>query len=107
MRQMSVEELAERLATDGEEPPLLLDVREPWEFNICHIEGSRLLPMGEIQQRMRHLDPDFETVVICHHGVRSRRVAYYLEQAGFTDIINLKRGLDGWARSVDVDMATY
>ena len=63
--------------------------------------------MSTIPTNLKQLDKDRETVVICHHGVRSRRVAYYLEQAGFTNVINLRGGLDAWARSVDVDMATY
>ena len=101
---MTPRELADHLR---ENQPVLLDVREPWEFNICHIEGSRLLPLGEIQQRMRHLDPDFETVVICHHGIRSRQVGMYLEYQGFSNIINLVGGVEAWAREVDPHMATY
>jgi rhodanese-related sulfurtransferase len=107
MRQMSVEELAERLATDGEEPPLLLDVREPWEFDLCRIQGSRLLPMGRIVASLGRLDPQRETVVICHHGIRSRQVAHYLEQQGFERVVNLVGGVDAWARRVDPAMATY
>jgi len=101
---MTPRELADHLR---ENQPVLLDVREPWEFNIRHIEGSRLLPMGEIQQRMRHLDPDFETVVICHHGIRSRQVGMYLEYQGFNNVINLVGGVEAWAREVDPHMATY
>ena len=87
--------------------PLLLDVREPWEFQICHIDGSRLIPMGQIPTSLGSLDPGRETVVICHHGIRSRSVGRYLEHAGFTNVINLSDGVDGWAKSVDKTMATY
>ena len=106
MREFEAEELKAYLET-AEKPPVLLDVRQPWEYDICRLEPSVLIPMSTIPAHLDQLDKDKETVVICHHGVRSRRVAYYLEQVGFTNIINLKRGLDGWARSVDTDMATY
>jgi len=106
MREFEAEELKGYLESVDEQP-VLLDVRQPWEYEICKLENSVLIPMSTIPAQLEQLDKDRETVVICHHGVRSRRVAFYLEQAGFSNIINLKRGLDGWARSVDVDMATY
>ena len=89
------------------EPPLLLDVREPWEFDICRIAGSTLLPMGQVQQHLDDLDPGRETVVICHHGIRSRVVARQLESAGFDRVINLAGGVEAWARDVDPHMAVY
>jgi rhodanese-related sulfurtransferase len=104
MRQMQPKELAAYLEANQ---PLLLDVREPWEFNICHIDGSRLVPMGEIHLRLQHLDPEAETVVICHHGIRSRQVGMYLEYQGFRNVINLLGGVEAWAREVDPGMATY
>ena len=104
MRNLRPEELAAYLEN---QQPLLLDVREPWEYNICHLDGSQLLPMGQIQQKLEQLDPQRETVVICHHGIRSRQVAMYLEYQGFSNVINLAGGLDAWAREVDINMATY
>ena len=106
MREFEAEELKGYLES-VDEPPLLLDVRQPWEYDICKLENSVLIPMSTIPANLDQLDKDRETVVICHHGVRSRRVAYFLEQAGFTNVINLRGGLDAWARSVDVHMATY
>ena len=106
MREFEAEELKGYLESVDEQP-LLLDVRQPWEYEVCKLDNSVLIPMSTIPANLDQLDKDRETVVICHHGVRSLRVAYYLEQSGFTNIINLKRGLDGWARSVDVDMETY
>ena len=91
----------------AEHPPVLLDVREPWEYRICHIEGSRLIPMREIPSAFPSLDSQQETIVICHHGIRSRQVALYLEQQGFSDIVNLEGGVAGWARDVDPNMPTY
>jgi len=88
-------------------PPLLLDVREPWEYEICHLENSMLIPMTQIQTQHEALDKNQQTVVICHHGVRSRQVAMYLLHLGFTDVINLSGGVDAWAQDVDLDMAKY
>lgn len=106
MYQMSVRELHSRLA-NGAEPPLLLDVREPWEFAVCRIDGSRLLPMHRIVASLGELDPNRETVVICHHGIRSQQVALYLEHQGFSRVINLQGGVDAWAQQVDPSMSIY
>jgi rhodanese-related sulfurtransferase len=98
--------LAERLAAAGE-GPLLLDVREPWELALCRIEGSQSIPMQQIPSAAAQLDPDRETVVICHHGIRSYQVARYLEQRGFSRVINLVGGVAAWARDQDPTMAVY
>lgn len=87
--------------------PLLLDVREGWEYERCHIQGARLLPMSVISRQVGELDREAETVVICHHGVRSFHVARFLEQNGFTRVINLTGGVDAWAKEVDPAMPTY
>jgi rhodanese-related sulfurtransferase len=87
--------------------PILLDVREPWEFKVCHLEGAQLLPMREIPSKFNMLDPQQEIVVICHHGIRSRQVGYFLESNGFTRVINLSGGMAAWARDVDPQMAVY
>src|SRR3712207_9172224 len=83
-------ELKERLQTGDR--PVLLDVREPWEFTLSRIEGSRLIPMGELPDRFSELDPAAETVVICHHGARSAYVARALGDAGFANVLNLEIG---------------
>lgn len=106
MRHMTARELQAYLEQTPEQP-LLLDVREPWEFQHCHIEGSQLIPMGQIPTAHQELDFDRETVVICHHGIRSRHVAMYLENLGFTNLINLSGGVAAWAREVDPHMPTY
>lgn len=106
MRELNAADLREYLAITKTDP-LLLDVREPWEFRICQIEGSQLIPMGQIPAAMNALDPERETVVICHHGIRSRQVAMYLDYQGFSTVINLAGGVDAWARDVDRQMATY
>lgn len=94
------------LRTDGA-PPLLLDVREPWEFAICHLPDARLLPMRQVRAALGTLEPDRPLVVICHHGIRSEQVALYLERQGFTQVSNLHGGMAAWAAEVDPAMATY
>ncbi|MDH5180670.1 MAG: rhodanese-like domain-containing protein [Gammaproteobacteria bacterium] len=106
MRHFSAQELKDYLA-QADNPPFLLDVRETWEFAYCHIEGSELIPMGDIPETLSELDPNRETVVICHHGIRSRQVAWYLEHNGFTNLINLDGGVENWAKVVDPSMKRY
>jgi rhodanese-related sulfurtransferase len=106
MKQMLPRELAARLG-DGSEPPLLLDVRQPWEFGICRIDGARSLPMRDIPAALDGLDRDQELVVICHHGIRSQQVALYLDHQGFRNVTNLQGGVAAWARDVDPAMPTY
>jgi len=90
-----------------EEPPVLLDVREPWEYEICAIKNSTLLPMGQIGAQIDNLDKDADYVVICHHGIRSRSVCLFMERHGFTNVTNLTGGVESWARDIDLDMPTY
>lgn len=107
MRHLHPRELKAWLEDPHKEKPLLLDVREPWEFERCHIEGSELLPMSGIPSRFAGLDPQRQTVVICHHGVRSYHVARFLEHNGFTEVFNLTGGVDAWAKEVDPHMPVY
>lgn len=87
--------------------PLLLDVREPWEYNIVHLEGSQLMPMRQVPVEADSLDADREIIVICHHGIRSRQVALFLKARGFSNVINLRGGIDAWARYTDTSLPTY
>jgi rhodanese-related sulfurtransferase len=107
LKQIAPAALAAWLADPARKKPLLLDVREPWEFQTCHIEGSQLVPMGEIAARAGELDASSEVVVICHHGGRSMQVAMFLEKKGFSEVINLAGGVDAWARTVDPAMPVY
>ncbi|MEY6431035.1 rhodanese-like domain-containing protein [Thioalkalicoccus limnaeus] len=106
MRQWTPVELESRLEA-LEAPPMLLDVREPWEFDICRIAGSVLVPMQQLPSRIGELDCDRETVVICHHGIRSYMVARYLTHQGFARVFNLQGGIAAWARDVDPSMRVY
>ena len=91
---------------DAGERPILLDVREPWEFELASIEGSELIPMSQLEGRFTELDPDAETVVICHHGNRSSYVTRVLRRAGFEKVMNLEGGLDAYS-SVDASVPRY
>lgn len=104
--QMTVQELQQRLQQDDDKP-LILDVREPWEYQLCNLPDSRLMPMRSVPQKLDELDPNRETVVICHHGIRSQQVALYLQRAGFSKLHNLRGGINAWAREIDVHMETY
>jgi rhodanese-related sulfurtransferase len=107
MQQMTAPELAEWLADGGRPQPVLLDVREQWEYQTCHIKDALLIPMNTIPARQQELDPDAPIVCICHHGARSFQVAAFLERQGFSNVTNLTGGVDAWARQVDPAMATY
>ncbi len=101
---ISPRELKERL--DAGDMPVLLDVREEWEYDLARIEGSTLVPLSEIEERFHELDPNAETVVICHHGSRSAHVTQALNRAGFHFVSNLEGGLDAYA-DVDESVSRY
>lgn len=107
MQNINANELAGWLDDESRVSPLLLDVREPWEYQLCHIDGSRTMPMDTVPANVEQLEKDTPIVCICHHGMRSMQVARFLEQQGFTDVINLTGGVDAWAAQVDRDMPTY
>lgn len=107
MRNLSPAELAAWIADPARSAPVLLDVREPWEFQTCHIAGARHVPMNELASRLAELDPDAEMVAICHHGARSLQAAYFLSRQGFERVHNLAGGVDAWARTVDPAMPVY
>ncbi len=106
MQQISPIELNKRLHSDSP-PPLLLDVREPLEFAHCHIEGSVNMPMNQVFSGYAALDSQRETVVVCHHGMRSAQITNFLLNHGFTNIANLTGGVAAWASLVDPTMPTY
>lgn len=107
MRQIRPAELKAWLEDQTRQPPLLLDVRQPWEYETCRIEGAELMPMATLPARFSELDAGREIVVICHHGVRSYHAARFLEHNGCDQVINLSGGVDAWAKEVDSAMPTY
>ena len=107
MKQISSLELAAWLADEGREKPLLLDVREPWEFEKARIDGAQLVPMREVAGRLDEIDPARPIVAICHHGGRSLQVAMFLEKNGYNNVHNLAGGVDGWSKTVDPAVPLY
>jgi len=90
------------------ESPVLLDVREPWEYELAHLRDSVLMPMGDIPSRAHtELDPDSHIVVLCHHGQRSLSVAMWLRNQGFDAAQSLAGGIDAWSRSIDPQVPRY
>ena len=86
----------------------LIDVREPWEFATAQIEGSVLIPMGEVPARAhQELDPEEHLVVLCHHGMRSMNVTVWLRNQGFEQVQSLRGGIDAWSVEVDPSIARY
>ena len=90
----------------GEEV-LLIDVREPAEYALARVEGARLLPLSLFAEWSPTLDPETETVVMCHHGVRSAQVCAFLARQGFTKLRNLEGGIDRWSLEVDDGVPRY
>ena len=98
-------ELQQKLVA-GEEI-VLVDVREPYEYDICHLEGAILIPMDSVGERLSRIPVDQPVVMYCHHGMRSAHVIRYLQGQGYTNLLNLSGGIDAWAREVDRKMAVY
>ncbi len=105
INQLSAKELQQKLAQSEE--LLLLDVREPIEYNFASIAGSTLIPLNQVPQKTKELHPDKATVLICHHGVRSMQAASYLERSGFSQLFNLTGGIDAWSIECDASIPRY
>jgi rhodanese-related sulfurtransferase len=88
--------------------PLLLDCREPLEYETARIEGGVLMPMGDVPSRAhQELDPDQHIVVVCHLGQRSLNVALWLRQQGFENVQSLAGGIEEWSRTIDPAVPRY
>jgi rhodanese-related sulfurtransferase len=88
--------------------PILLDVREPWEYQTASIPNSVLIPMGEIPSRVHNeFDPDQPLVVVCHHGARSLNVTMWLRQQGFEHVQSLAGGIETWSAVIDPTIPRY
>lgn len=96
----------------GGDTPLVLDVREPWELQTANVgagAGYELLaiPMGQLPTRIEELDRDRPIACLCHHGVRSLRVAAFLDHHGFTRLANISGGIDAWSQERDPAVPRY
>jgi len=104
--EITIDQLKQHLASPT--PPLLLDVREQWEYDTAHIEGATLIPMNEIPARaFKELDEDSPILVLCHHGARSMSVAVWLRNQGFEQAQSVSGGIDAWSRNVDPTIPRY
>lgn len=103
LSQLSPAEARDRIAAGA----VLLDVREPAELALAALPGAIAMPMGEVAQSFENLDPEAELVVLCHHGVRSLRVALFLQSRGFEKVHNLRGGIDAWSRELDESLPRY
>lgn len=88
-------------------PHAVLDVREPWELDICKIDGSLAVPLGTLPQNLDRLPRTGPLVVMCHHGGRSMQAVMWLRAQGYANAVNLRGGIHEWARQVEPTMATY
>lgn len=107
-RQLLVGEAAGLL--NAAQPPLLLDVREPWEAGLARIATAGpqcLMPMGQVPERLAELDSSQSIVVYCHHGMRSLQVVAFLERQGFENVYNLAGGIEAWSVEVDPAVPRY
>lgn len=107
MQQLSPDGLKRWLADGERAAPFLLDVREPWEFSHCHIDGAHSMPMGALPSRLAELPKDQDIVVVCHHGGRSQQIALLLARSGFERVHNLQGGVHAWALHIDPAMPRY
>jgi len=103
--EISVRETAELLKKGG--GVTLVDVREAWEYEICRIEGAKLIPMGTIPANLQALDTDGEVICYCHRGMRSLDVAVWLRGQGVERARSLAGGIDRWSEEIDSKVARY
>jgi sulfur-carrier protein adenylyltransferase/sulfurtransferase len=102
---ISVQELKRK--TDAREAFELIDVREPFEYEIARIDGAKLIPLGEIADRMDELQREQAIVVHCHSGKRSAQAVRLLQQRGFSNVYNLEGGIDAWSDQIDPNVPKY
>jgi rhodanese-related sulfurtransferase len=105
--QLAPVDLARWRADPARAAPLLVDVREPWEFAHCRIEDSVSIPLGELPLRLGELPADPHLVLVCHHGSRSQHAALLLGRHGFSSVHNLRGGVEAWALEVEHLMPRY
>jgi adenylyltransferase/sulfurtransferase len=103
--EMSPHELKRRI--DAGEPFELIDVREPFEYEIARIDRAKLIPLGEITERLDELRGEQPIVVHCHSGKRSAQAARLLQQRGFANVYNLEGGIDAWSDQIDPNVPKY
>lgn len=101
---ITVEQLKEKMAKGG---VVVVDVREPHELDICRLNGTLHIPMGQVAERLKELNPDAEILVHCRSGGRSGKVVEFLQSKGYKNVHNVAGGILAWAERIDPSMATY
>ena len=102
---ITVQELKQKI--DQGEKVVLVDVREPWEYNIAKIEGAQLIPLGTLASEFKKLDPNGEIVIHCKMGMRSMDATQFLLQQGFKNVKNLTGGIIAWSQQIDPSIPIY
>lgn len=92
---------------ESKEAVTILDIREPWERDICAIEGSVFIPMDQLPSRLEELPTDRTLAVVCHHGMRSLHATMWLRRNGYSRAVNLSGGIDAWKTDVEPTMHGY
>lgn len=105
IREISAPELKER--RDRGDRLQVIDVREDWELQLARLPGVLHVPMNQLPARLSELSRDAETIVMCHAGGRSLRVAHFLVNQGFTNVANLTGGIAAWSELVDATVPQY
>lgn len=107
IREISARELSQRL--ERGEPTVLVDVRQPWEFELGSIAGSKLLPLNELATRVNEIEAPSGAMIVtvCHHGVRSMHAAMFLSRSGLENVCSLAGGTDAWSIDVDPKLPRY
>ena len=103
----AIEAVALKARLDRGDDVFILDVREPDEVFVAPFPRATHIPMRDVPSRLAELDPERETVVVCHHGVRSALVAMHLARMGFEHVLNLAGGIDAWSALVDPTVPRY
>jgi len=105
--EMECEEARDMLKEAEDNEVMILDVREPQEYEFCKLEGSVLLPMSQMKERQDEVPKDKKVLIYCHHGVRSMQVVRYLRSRGWKQVINLEGGIDEWSQQIDPKVPRY
>jgi rhodanese-related sulfurtransferase len=105
--QLPPAELAAWRADATRPAPVIVDVREPWEYAHCRIDGALSIPLGKLPDRLAELPAGRDLVLVCHHGGRSQNAALWLARNGFAAVHNLRGGIEAWAVEVDPAVPRY
>ena len=105
IKEISAEELKTKL--DNGEKITLVDVRETDEYEICHLEGAKLIPLRQLPKHLNEINKNQPIIFYCHYGMRSAQAVLWLNQNGFANVANLRGGIDEWARTIEPEMERY